>query len=151
MTRRYSNISLQLPGEFSPSVAEQKTSPFCTLLPMANVSFPFSLQAYSPLPPWLYSFFFLSTFLKCLLNSLQCYFCLTFCIFCLWELWDVSSQTKDGTCTPCLGQWSLNHWTTKGSPLTVFFVFVFAYLHQGECLLTGLFRDLTSIHITPGS
>ena len=28
----------------------------------------------------------------------------------------VSSQTRDWTCTPCIGRWSLNHWTTSEVP-----------------------------------
>ena len=24
-----------------------------------------------------------------------------------------SSQTRDGTCIPCIGRWILNHWTTR--------------------------------------
>ena len=28
-------------------------------------------------------------------------------------MWDLSSQTRGWTCTPCIGKWSLNHWTTR--------------------------------------
>ena len=31
-------------------------------------------------------------------------------------IWDVSSPTMDQTCTPCIGRWSLNHWTTREVP-----------------------------------
>ena len=27
-----------------------------------------------------------------------------------------SSQTRDGTCIPCIGRWILNHWTTREVP-----------------------------------
>ena len=28
-------------------------------------------------------------------------------------MWDLSSQTRDGICTPCIGRRSLNRWTTR--------------------------------------
>ena len=33
---------------------------------------------------------------------------------------DISSQTRDWTGTPCIGRWSLNHWTTREVPSAVF-------------------------------
>ena len=32
----------------------------------------------------------------------------------------VSSRTRDWTCTPCIGRWSLNHWTTSEVPCHYF-------------------------------
>ena len=32
-------------------------------------------------------------------------------------IWDLSSLTRDWTCTPCTGSWNLNHWTAKEVPL----------------------------------
>ena len=32
------------------------------------------------------------------------------------DMWDLSSPTRDGTCTPCTGRRSLNHWTTGEVP-----------------------------------
>ena len=31
-------------------------------------------------------------------------------------MWDLSSPTKDRTCAPCIGRWSLNHWTAGEVP-----------------------------------
>ena len=31
-------------------------------------------------------------------------------------MWDLSSPTRDRTCTPCSGRQSLNHWTTREVP-----------------------------------
>ena len=31
-------------------------------------------------------------------------------------MWDLSSLTKDWTCTPCIGRWSLNRWTAREVP-----------------------------------
>ena len=31
-------------------------------------------------------------------------------------IWDLSSQTRDQTCTPCVGRQSFNHWTTREVP-----------------------------------
>ena len=32
------------------------------------------------------------------------------------RLWDLSSQTRDWSHSPCIGRWSLNHWTTREVP-----------------------------------
>ena len=48
---------------------------------------------------------------------------LLFYVLVLWPrgMWDLSSLTKDGTCTPCIGRGSLNHWTAReGPPLALF-------------------------------
>ena len=34
-------------------------------------------------------------------------------VFWSWGIWDLSSQTRDQTHTPCIGRQSLNHWTTR--------------------------------------
>ena len=31
-------------------------------------------------------------------------------------MWDLSSLTRDRTCTPCAGRRSLNHWPTREDP-----------------------------------
>ena len=43
-------------------------------------------------------------------------------IFCLWGMWDLSSLTRDWTCNPCFGRWSLNHWTIREVPGSVFLI-----------------------------
>ena len=32
------------------------------------------------------------------------------------SMWDLNSPTRDGTLTPCIGRWSLNHWITREFP-----------------------------------
>ena len=39
------------------------------------------------------------------LNQIQCLFC--------WGIQDLSSLTRDQTCTSCIGRRSLNHWDTR--------------------------------------
>ena len=54
---------------------------------------------------------------KSLLNLLQyClfYVCFFFFFFC-YEAY-LSCPTRDRTCTPCIGRWNLNHWTTREVP-----------------------------------
>ena len=46
-----------------------------------------------------------------------------FGLFVSWPqgMWDLSSLTRDQTCTLCIGRWSLNHWTTKEVPKSILF------------------------------
>ena len=44
--------------------------------------------------------------------------------------WDPSSLTKDGTRTPCIGSGSLNHWTVRGVPLVLVFIYNFQYIDR---------------------
>ena len=37
-------------------------------------------------------------------------------VFWLRGMWNLSSPTRDRTRIPCIGRWSLNHWTCQGSP-----------------------------------
>ena len=39
-----------------------------------------------------------------------------------WGMWDLSSQTRDWTCTPCIGRRSLNHWTARQVPAVAHFL-----------------------------
>ena len=38
-----------------------------------------------------------------------------------WGMWDLSFPIRDRTCTPCIGKWSLNHWTTREIPRATHF------------------------------
>ena len=40
-----------------------------------------------------------------------------FCFFGATGMWDLSFQTRDQTCTPCIGMQSLNHCTTREVPI----------------------------------
>ena len=35
-------------------------------------------------------------------------------------MWDLSSLTRNQTCVPCVGRWSLNQWTTREVPPSPF-------------------------------
>ena len=43
-------------------------------------------------------------------------FCFMFCFFWPWDMWGLSSPTRDWTCTPYIGRWSPNHRTTWEVP-----------------------------------
>ena len=45
---------------------------------------------------------------------LQYCFCFIFWFF--GGTWDLSSLTRDQTCSPCTGRWSVNRWTTRDIP-----------------------------------
>ena len=36
-----------------------------------------------------------------------------------WCMWDLNSPTRDWTHMPCIGRWSLNHWTTREVPCEI--------------------------------
>ena len=59
-------------------------------------------------------------FFKSLLNLLQYCFCFMFWFFWPRGMWDLSSPNRDWTRTPCIGRWSLNHWTAREVPLHSF-------------------------------
>ena len=74
--------------------------------------------------------FFLRFFLMCiilkksLLNLLQYCFCFMFwvvffvCLFLHWDMWDLSSPTRDWTHMPCFEVKSY-HWTAKEAPVHI--------------------------------
>ena len=39
-----------------------------------------------------------------------------------YNMWDVSSLTRDTTRVPCIGRWILNHWTTREVAFTIWFI-----------------------------
>ena len=41
----------------------------------------------------------------------------------------LSSLTRDWTCTPCMGRWSLNHWATREAPPRRLYFFKFIYFN----------------------
>ena len=47
---------------------------------------------------------------------------LCFGILALQGMWDLSSLTRDQTFIPCVGRWSLNHWTTREVPMYTIYV-----------------------------
>ena len=55
-------------------------------------------------------------FIEFLKSLLQYCFCFMFWFFWPWDMWNFSSLTRDQTHAPCIGGWSLNHWTTRDGP-----------------------------------
>ena len=43
------------------------------------------------------------------------------CIFWPQGTWDLSFLTRDWTLSPCIGRWSLNHWTAREVPIYLTF------------------------------
>ena len=72
-------------------------------------------------------------FKKSLLNLFQYYFCfmLFFWVFGCEACGNLSFQTRDRTCTSCIGRWSLNHWTTREVTLFLIFEDVHTDFHSG--------------------
>ena len=56
--------------------------------------------------------FFLKVFIEFVTILLMFYVL----VFWPWGKWDLSSPTRDWTCTPCIGRQRLNHWTTREVP-----------------------------------
>ena len=48
-----------------------------------------------------------------------------------WGMWDLSSLTRDQSCSFCIGRWSRNHWTTREVPKQNFRE-SFSRLHLGN-------------------
>ena len=48
-----------------------------------------------------------------------------------WGMWDLSSLTRDQSCSFCIGRWSRNHWTTREVPKQNFRE-SFSHLHLGN-------------------
>ena len=45
------------------------------------------------------------------------------------SMWDLSSLTRDWTCTPCIERQSLNHCTYQGSPAWIFLNYSFVWIY----------------------
>ena len=65
-------------------------------------------------------FFRKCTIFKVFIEFLQYSFCYKtetiFLVFWPQGVWDLSSLTRDQVCVPCIGRWSLNHWTASEVP-----------------------------------
>ena len=82
-----------------------------------------------------FKMFWCGPFLKSLLNLSQfCFYVLT---FWPWDMWDLSSPTRDHTCNPCIGRWSLDHWTTREVPCHLILCFSFFWFLLLMCTGSG--------------
>ena len=50
-----------------------------------------------------------------------CYSVASALVFWPRDILDLSSLIRDPTCTPCIGRWSPNHWSTREVPITNFY------------------------------
>ena len=50
-------------------------------------------------------------------------------VFSLWLMWDLSFLARDQTCTPCIGERSLNYWTAREIPKKFFIFYLFIFLN----------------------
>ena len=85
--------------------------------------------------------FWCEPLLKSLLNLLQYCSCFMFWYFWLWGMQDLSSSTRDWTCTLCTEMQSLNHWTARDAP--------FHYWHHSTCSAHGLTWWYPPPHLIP--
>ena len=65
---------------------------------------------------FLLCFLWCGPFLKSLVNLLQYSFCFMFRFFLPQGMRDLNLPTRDWTCIPCIGRWSLNHRTAREVP-----------------------------------
>ena len=80
--------------------------------------------------------FLCRSLLKSLLNMLKYCFCLIFHFFGLCSMWDLSSPTRNRTCTPCIGRQSLNHWGARKAPRILAFKVSFLTPQSLLCFLS---------------
>ena len=64
--------------------------------------------------------YFLKVFFE-FITILILFYVWVFCCCCCWPwgMQDLSSLTRDWSCTPCIGRQSLNHWTAKEVPIAL--------------------------------
>ena len=56
-------------------------------------------------------------------------------------MWDLTSQTKDQTCTLCIGRRSFNHWTARQVPIIYFYPTTCLYWYSTVNILIGKWVD----------
>ena len=61
---------------------------------------------------------------------------------CPHGMWDPSSPTRGQTCVPCIGRWSLNHWSTRGITVLGILISVFLFDPHDCSTLEILFSTL---------
>ena len=68
----------------------------------------------------------------------------------LWGMWCFNIPTREWTWTPCIGRWSLNHWTTREVPghdfLLAFYTAPFIFFTRNEFLCHSFHVSFTVTH-----
>ena len=93
----YANICIQ-----SHKTKATVSSPSCPQPAMMVASFFFFKLIFFDVHPFLNS-----------IGSVTILLLLYVLVFWLWNKWDLRSPTRDQTYIPCIGRWSLNHWTSR--------------------------------------
>ena len=65
--------------------------------------------------------------------------CLFYVMFFGQSMWDLGFPAKDQTHTPCIGRWSLNHWTTREVPVKISFITLHSPSSTSTPVLSTLF------------
>ena len=63
-----------------------------------------------------FSFFLMWTIFEVFIQRVTILFLFPVLLFWLRGVWSLSSLTRDGICTPCVGRQSPKHWTTREVP-----------------------------------
>ena len=73
-------------------------------------------------------FFLMWTIFKVFIEFVTILFLFYALVFWLWGMWDLTSPTRNWTCTPCIGRWSPNHWTAREVPEITFLKNKFSHI-----------------------
>ena len=65
-------------------------------------------------------FFLMWTIFKVFMEFVTVLFLFYVLVIWPWGIWDLSFLTRGQTLTPCIGRWSLNHWTAGKPPACAF-------------------------------
>ena len=71
----------------------------CCLALLSSLQFQITKKSH-----WTMSFFFKWAIFKGFIEFVTVLFLFHFLVFWLWDMWDLSSPTRNWTCTPCIGR-----------------------------------------------
>ena len=69
-------------------------------------------------------------------------------VFWLQGMWGLSSLTRDGTHTSCIGRWSLNHWTAREVPRLILWFFMIIFLVRWLALHVFVYFMMITVRFT---
>ena len=129
---------------YNRALVKQEQMEVCLLPPQGSLGF----WLISIPPVWLwfgnhhqlllhyyYYFFLMWTIFKVFIEFVTILLLFYALFFWPWGMWDPSSPTRDWTCTPCIGRWSLNHGTTREVLKKILKRYEFATLKKYKTLL----------------